>query len=108
MCRRNGAREGRFAAEIAGAIERTDEHLNQVQRTASLETIGMRADAAHRVEGNRATDDFVVHVAVDVSPVALYFDGFFERYVCDFCGDAANLFGGYAATGGYCFGGVIR
>ena len=67
----------------------------------------MRRDAAHRVEGDRATHDGVVHVAVDVGPHARQLDGFFERYVRDFGGNAANLFGGNATAIGYGVGCVM-
>jgi hypothetical protein len=107
LCRWDRAREGRFASEITGAIERAEQHLNQVQRAAGLKAVRVRADATHGVEGDGAADDFVVLVAVDVGPNAIEFDGFVEGDVGDLGRHAFDLVGGDAAAFGDGFGGVV-
>jgi len=66
-----------------------------------LKAIGVRRDATHGVERDRTTNDGIVDIAVDVCPHAREFDGFLERDVRNFSGDAADLFGGHTAAGGH-------
>ena len=63
LVRRDGLRVRRAGAEIAGAVERAEQHLDQVQRAARLEAVRMRGDPAHRVHRDRAADDLVVRAA---------------------------------------------
>ena len=49
-------RERRLVAEAARAIDPAEQHLQQVQRAAGLEAVGMGRDAAHRVHRHRAAD----------------------------------------------------
>ena len=77
--RRRGLRERRLVAEAAGAIDRAQQHLQQMDGAAGLEAVGMRADAAHRVHGDRAADDLVVIAAGPIDPADRDLDRVVER-----------------------------
>src|SRR5690606_36645820 len=55
-----------LVAEAAGAIDGTEQDLQDVNETAGLEAIRVSRDAAHGVHGNGATDHLLVTAAVDV------------------------------------------
>ena len=66
--RRRRPRERRLVAEAAGAIDRAEQDLQEVQHPAGLEAVGMRRDAAHGVHRHRAADGLVVAAAGAVGP----------------------------------------
>ena len=51
---------GRFEPEPAGHFDRAQKDLQDMQRPAGLEPVGMGRDAAHRVHGDRAADHGLV------------------------------------------------
>ena len=61
-------REGRLVAEAAGQIDRAEQDLQQVQRAAGLEAVGMGRDAAHGVHRDRPADHLLVPAARPVGP----------------------------------------
>ena len=65
---RNRARIGRLEAKTAGAIDRADQDLQQVQGARRLEAVGMSRDAAHGVERHRPADHALVALALHVGP----------------------------------------
>src|SRR5690348_12208174 len=90
----------RLEAEAAGAINRADKHLQEMQSSRRLEAVRMGGDAAHGVEGDRPTDKALVALAVNVGPGLVYLDRFVKGSARDFgrkspdgCGRNAGLFG---------------
>ena len=59
---------GRLEPEPAGHLDRTEQNLQQVQRAAGLEAVGVRRNPAHGVEGDRAADHGLVPLAPEVGP----------------------------------------
>ena len=59
---------GRLEPEPAGHFDRAEQNLQQVQRPAGLEAVGVRRNPAHGVEGDRAADHGLVPLAPEVSP----------------------------------------
>src|SRR3546814_5394560 len=45
--RRAGTREGRLVAESSRAVDRAQQHLQEMDRPTGMETVGMGRDAAH-------------------------------------------------------------
>ena len=60
LLRRDRLRIRRACAEVARAVQRAEQHLQQMQRAARLEAVRVRRDAAHRVHRDRPPDDLVV------------------------------------------------
>ena len=91
--RRNGFREGRLEAEAAGAFDGAEQHLQEVDRAACVEAVGMSGDAAHRVHRHGATDELVVLAAGPVRPFDIERDRLVESDVRQLGRDAADLVG---------------
>ncbi len=98
---------GRLEPEAAGAFDRAEQDLQQMERPAGLEAVGMGRDAAHGVEADRAAGDGLVPRAAEVGPGLVYGDGLFERRIGEFGGDALDGGGGDAGALGDSFGGVV-
>ena len=92
-------RIGRLEAEAAGAVDRADQHLQQMQRARRLEAVGMGRDAAHGVEGDRPADEAVMPLAVHVGPWLLDGDRLVEGDAGDLGGKPADRLGGDAGLG---------
>ncbi len=90
----------RLVAEAAGAIDRTDQHLQNVQRTSSLKAVGMGGDAPHGVHGNRTADHALVTLAFHVRPRLLDGDFFLEGHAGNLGSEATNFSGGNTCLGG--------
>ena len=88
--RRRGLRERRLVAEAARAIDRAQQHLQQMDGAAGLEAVGMRADAAHRMHGDRPADDLVVIAAGPIDPADWDLDRVVERRLRQFRRDAPD------------------
>ncbi len=59
---------GRLVAEAAGAIDRTQQDLEEVQDAAGVEAVGMSGDAAHGVHADRPADHLLMPAAEPVGP----------------------------------------
>ena len=91
--RRRRPRERRLVAEAAGAIDRAEQDLQQVQHPAGLEAVGMRRDAAHGVHRHRPPDGLVVAAAGRVGPRHVERDLLLEGGVRQFARDAPDRVG---------------
>ena len=78
-----------------------------MQRAAGLKAVGVRRNSAHGVEGDGAAGHGHVMFAAEVCPLVVQLKCFFERDACQFCGDGADAFSGYANTVCNGFGGVL-
>ena len=65
---RHGLGVGRLEAEAARRLDRAEQQLQQVQRAAGLEAVGVRGDAAHGVHGHRPAGHRGVALAAEVGP----------------------------------------
>ena len=90
----------RLEAEAAGAVDRADQHLQQVQRARRLEAVGMGRDAAHGVKGHRPPDEAIMPLAVHVRPRLVDEDRLLEGDAGDLGGKPADGCGGNARLGG--------
>ena len=102
--RRNRFREWRLEAERSRRVDRTQQHLQQMQRAAGMEAVAVRADAAHGVEADWATDHFLMAVAVGIGPRLLDANLVIEGRLGQLAGNAANGVGRNATA----FGDPIR
>ena len=66
--RRDRAREGRLVAEDAGRIDAAEQHLQDMDRAAGVEAVGMRRDAAHRMHRDRPAEHRLVAPSGPVGP----------------------------------------
>ena len=105
--RRHRAREGGLVAPGAGRIDGAQQHLQQVDRPAGMEAVGMGGDAAHRMHGDRAADHLLVPAAGPVGPGLVDHHLFLEGGMGDLGGDAADIVGCHAAGLGNRVGGVL-
>jgi hypothetical protein len=83
-------RVGRLEAEAAGAIDRSEQDLQQVQRAAGLESVGMGRDPAHGVKRHRPADHLVVPLALHVGPGPLDHHFALECRLGDLAGEAGD------------------
>ena len=95
--RRRRFRIRRLVAETAGRVDRAEQHLQEMQRAARVESVRMRRDAAHRVHRDRAADHFGVLAAVRVGPALRQADLLVERGFGELAREAADRVGGDAA-----------
>ena len=58
----------RLEAETARRLDRSQQQLQHMQRTAGLEAVGMRGNPAHRMHRDRAADHLVMLFAFPVGP----------------------------------------
>ena len=84
---------GRFVAPGAGRIDRADQHLQHMDRAAAVEAVGMRRDAAHRVDRDGAAEHRLVTPPRRVGPGLLQHDRLVEGDFRDLGGDAADRLG---------------
>ena len=91
--RRRRARERRLVAEAAGAIDRAEQDLQQMQHPAGLEAVGMRRDAAHGVHRHRTPDGLLVAAAVGIGPRNVERDLLLERGMRQFAGNPPDRLG---------------
>ena len=78
-----------------------------MQCAASLETVSMCRNSAHRVEGHRAARHCFMVLAAEVGPFLIQLKAFFERDAGQFGSDGTDAFSWDATTFGYGFGGVF-
>ena len=93
---RRQLRVGRLVAEAAGAIDRAQQDLQDVQDAAGVEAVGVGRDAAHGVHADGAADHLVVAAAEPVGPGDVEGDLLLEGGVRQLGGDAADGGGGDA------------
>ena len=98
----------RLEAKAAGAVDRADQHLQQVQRPRRLEAVGMGGDAAHGVERHRTPDKALMLLAVHVGPRLVDEDRLVEGDARDLGGKPADGVGCNAGLGGDRFRRVFR
>ena len=67
---------GWLEAETTGDFDAAKHDLQDVQRTTGLETVRVRRNPAHRVEGHRTTDHLFVTLATEIGPRLINFDRF--------------------------------
>ena len=101
LVRRDRFGIGRAGAEITGAVQRAQQHLDQMDRAAGMEAIGVGRNAAHRIHGNRAADDLIVLTTVDISPLDIQFDCLLECDMRHFQRHALNRLGWHATLLGH-------
>ena len=53
---------------ILGAVDGAQQDLQQMQRAAGLETVGVRGNAAHGVDRHRSADHALVALALEIGP----------------------------------------
>ena len=94
---RNAARIRRFSAEIARSVERTQQHLDQMQRAAGMKSVGVGGNPAHRVHRHRPPDHLVVRASVHVGPADRELHGLVERDMRHLARDAHDRLRGHAA-----------
>ena len=97
-----------FETEAARAIDRADQHLQQMQRTRCLEPVGMRRNTAHRMKGHGPPDKAIMRLAIHVRPWLVDDDGFVESDAGDFGGKATDHVNRDARLGGNSFGRILR
>ncbi len=66
--RRDRLRERRLVAKAARHVDAAEQELQQMQRAAGLEAVGMGRDAAHRMHADRAPDHLLMAPAGRVGP----------------------------------------
>ena len=88
--RRRQPRERRLVAEAAGAIDRAEQDLQEMQHPAGLEAVGMGRDAAHGVHRHRAADCFLVAPACGLGPRHVERDLLLESGVRELARDAPD------------------
>ena len=81
LVRRHRFRIRRTGAEVARAVKRPQQHLDQVHCTAGVKTVRVSSDAAHRVHRHRAANHLVVFATPAVGPLNIQLDSFLECYV---------------------------
>ena len=96
LMRRNRLGIGRAGAEVAGAVQRAQQHLDQMDRAAGMEAVGVGGNAAHRVHGHRPADHLIVLATVDISPLDIQFDSLLECHMRHFQGHALDRLGWHA------------
>src|SRR5205085_1886391 len=98
--RRGGTwtRERRFVTEAARAIDRAEQDLQKMQRTAGVKSVGMRRDAAHGMHRNRPAHHGFVAAARPVGPRLRVFDRALERRVGELARDAPDLLRRYSTA----------
>ena len=99
--RRNRLGIGRAGAEVAGAVQRAQQHLDQMDRAAGMEAIGVGGNAAHRVHGHRPADHLIVLAAINISPLDIQFDSLLECHMRHFQRHALNRLGWHATLLGH-------
>ena len=106
--RRDVARERRLGAVAAGAVNRAQQHLQEVNRAAGVKAVRVRRNAAHRVHGHGAANELVVFAPGKVGPFALHLNGLAERDLRHFKREAFDDIGADAAHPGGVGGRVAR
>ena len=98
----------RLVAPAARHIDRAEQHLQQMQRAAGLEAVGMGRDAAHRMQRDRAAAHRLVTPPGPVGPRHRELDLLLEGGVGDLGGEPPDRLGRDAAGLGDRFGRIAR
>ena len=88
--RRRRLRERRLVAKAARHVDAAEQHLQQMQRAAGVEAVGMGRDAAHRMHADRPADHALVAAAPDVGPGDVERDRLAERGMGELGRDPAD------------------
>ena len=84
---------GRLEPEPARDFDGAQQDLQNMQRAAGLEAVGMGRNPAHGVEGHGPTRHCLVLFAAEVGPCVVKFKGFVKGDAGDFGGDRFDLAG---------------
>ena len=103
---RRGLGVGRLEAEAAGPLDGAQQDLQQVQRPAGLEAVGVGRDAAHGVHGDGAGGGGCVPLAPEVGPGARHLEGLVEGGLGEARGEGVDARGFDPAALGHRLGGV--
>ena len=98
---------GRLVAPGARRIDRAKQHLQQMDRAAGLEAVGVGGNAAHRVHRDRPADHRLVPPARRIGPRLIAARSPGRRRRRQFGGDAADRRGRDAAAFGDRIGRVV-
>ncbi len=98
--RRRRLGKGRLVAEAAWHIDGTEDDLQQVQRAAGLEAIGMGRDAPHGMHRDRAAHRLLVETAKVIRPRNIELNLLAEGDLGQFGGNPPDGGGRHAAAGG--------
>ena len=76
---------GRLETKAAWNLDRPEQDLQDVQRAAGLEAIGMRRNSAHGMKAHGAANHLGVFLAFPVGPRLVDDDLFFKGHACKVC-----------------------
>ena len=105
--RRNRLGKRRARAKVAGAVQRSEQHLDEMERATGLKAIAVRRHAAHCIHRDRPPDHLVVLHTPGIGPGNRQLDGLLEGDLRHIEGDLFDLLGRHAAAIGHRLGRIL-